>query len=478
MTAPLYAGIVRVSHMGDRKAGSDSFHADEDQIREVERYAKMLGSDVEYMPPELDVSGGLPIEERPSLKAAIEGVENGRYAGIISAYLSRLTRSRSGIEIWDRVEAVGGHVHCARENLDTSTPNGRYIRDIHLANAVREREEHVERFDTRRSLATAVGIWQTRVVPKGYVKGPDRKLIPGPDAPLVVEAFKIKAAGAGMVEIAALVGMTVAGATRMLRNRVYLGEVKSGRYSNPDAHPPLVSEELFAGAQTAAARPSRGVAFDSPALLAGLVRCSGCGHIMSRRAARSPFYGCHRYHSVTVCPAAASIAVSLLDAYVDRIARQVWNEMEANAQRSGTADAEREAAKRSADELAAYLAATSAFDDPEFQEGARIRKEAKDRDEAALEAKLATLTTFPSGVSYDDLTISERNRWMRSWMSAVVVERSGGRGVIRPVEERVRVLGPGAADMIPARVSGKPMGLCPIPLPDADSEVVIRPLAA
>jgi len=142
-----WAGIVRVSHVGTR--GGDSLHADEEQVHEIERYASAHHARVEFMPPELSVSGGKPIDERPSLRAAIEGVERGDYTGVVVAYLSRLSRSRSGLEIWERVERAGGRVHCAHENLDTSTPNGRFIRDIHLANAVREREEHARSEERR-----------------------------------------------------------------------------------------------------------------------------------------------------------------------------------------------------------------------------------------------------------------------------------------------------------------------------------------
>ncbi|HXR14453.1 MAG TPA: recombinase family protein, partial [Solirubrobacteraceae bacterium] len=134
-----WAGIVRVSSVGGRNG--DSFHSDADQVADVERYAAQHGARVVFMGPELSVSGGDPIEQRPSLRAGIEGVEAGIYDGVVVAYLSRLTRSHSGRAIWDRVEAAGGHVHAAAENLDTSTPNGAFIRDIHLANAVREREE-------------------------------------------------------------------------------------------------------------------------------------------------------------------------------------------------------------------------------------------------------------------------------------------------------------------------------------------------
>lgn len=119
--------------MGSR--GGDSFHSDAEQVREVERYAAPRGAEVVFMEPELSISGGKAIEDRPSLTAAVEGVESGLYTGIVVAYLSRLSRSRSGQAIWDRVEAAGGTIHCAKESLDTSTPNGGFIRDIHLANA-------------------------------------------------------------------------------------------------------------------------------------------------------------------------------------------------------------------------------------------------------------------------------------------------------------------------------------------------------
>src|SRR4051812_12419767 len=99
--------------MGNRKAGADDFHADREQVATVEQYAAMHGATVEFMPPELSVSGGKPIEQRPSLLAAIEGVERGDFDGIVVAYLSRLTRSRSGLQIWERVEAAGGSIHCA-----------------------------------------------------------------------------------------------------------------------------------------------------------------------------------------------------------------------------------------------------------------------------------------------------------------------------------------------------------------------------
>ncbi len=44
-----------------------------------------------FLAPELDVKGNLPIEERPSLRAGIEGVEAGVYGGLIFGNIKRAT---------------------------------------------------------------------------------------------------------------------------------------------------------------------------------------------------------------------------------------------------------------------------------------------------------------------------------------------------------------------------------------------------
>jgi site-specific DNA recombinase len=279
-----WAGLVRVSHVGGRR-GKDSFHADRDQVADLESaIARMQDAELVLLPPELDVSGGLPLEKRPSLLAAVEGVERGEYAGVVVSYLSRLGRNiREQLRAWDRVEAAGGRIVVVREGIDTSTAAGRLQRNLLLSIAEHEREAHAERFEERRRLATAAGIWQRRQTPLGYRRGPDRKLEPDEHADEVVQAFRDRAGGKPMVQIAENLGLTPSGTRQLLRNRVYLGELRVGDHVNPTAHPPLISDDDFAAAQSAqSTRPPRRADRGAPALLAGLVRCCGCGHVMSR----------------------------------------------------------------------------------------------------------------------------------------------------------------------------------------------------
>ncbi|MDQ3729557.1 MAG: hypothetical protein M3355_08205, partial [Actinomycetota bacterium] len=80
----VWAGIVRVSHMGSRVSGAANVHTDREQVSAIEA-ATPPGDRLEILPPELDISGGLPLEKRPSLRLAVDGVEAGTYAGIIVA---------------------------------------------------------------------------------------------------------------------------------------------------------------------------------------------------------------------------------------------------------------------------------------------------------------------------------------------------------------------------------------------------------
>lgn len=472
---PTWAGVVRISHMGSRRAGDENVHADRDQLHAIEQHAHAHNARLVVLPPELDVSGGLPLEQRPSLLAAIQGVERGEYDAIVVAYLSRLGRSvREQLRAWDRVEAAGGKIIVVQEGIDTSTPTGRLQRTIMLGIAEHEREQHAERFENLRGWATTAGIWQRRQTPLGYTRDPGtRKLVANTDAVRVVRAFGDRLAGVPVSMIARDLKMTPSGVRALLRNRVYLGELRVGEHVNPAAHPALVDPELFEAVQHARiTRPPKRSAH--PALLAGLARCAGCGHVMARTGTA---YACARHHSDGTCQAPAAITGRILDEHVTRIAlhqlarlrtRMAGDEGRVRQARADVAAAERE--------LAAYLDAVQAagLAPDTFAAGARKRQAAITEVRNTLAQLVTTRPAIIDGDAvalWPDLDGTERNHLLCGLLEAVVVQKVG-RGRVVPVAERVRVLRAGAGIFGAYGGGGRALPLVAV-FPDADDEGVL-----
>jgi DNA invertase Pin-like site-specific DNA recombinase len=477
-----FAGIVRVSHMGDRRAGAPNVHADREQVKEVTAEAKRLGVRVRMLPPELDVSGGLPLKKRPSLHEAVEGVEGGKYAGIIVAYLSRLGRNvREQLQVWDRVEAAGGRIVVVRERIDTSTPSGRYVRTILAANDERELEEYTERFERLREWTTAAGIWQFPQTPRGYRKDPaTRKLVPNKRAEETRQAFLRSGAGETISNLARDLGMTPSGVRALLRNRVYLGELRAGKHVNPNAHQPLVTEEEWLAAQRRRTpRPPR--AKEPVALLAGLVRCVSCGHVMSRSShgRGQRVYVCHTQHSAGRCVGPAAVTLGALDQYVEEITLTELAKLKATAARSDRdITTARRALTQAERELAAYLEGVSAagLAAGQYAQGARTRRETVDDARERLEELLTRSPALVDGnpvKAWKQMGSGQRNRLLRSLVECVIVAPAG-RGKRVPLVDRVRVIKYGTGFVQPYAGGGVALPIDGLVLPQSDDPVVLR----
>lgn len=476
-----WAIIVRVSHMGNRRTGSADFHSEREQIEAAKAAVAGAGGIPHLLPSELDVSGGLPLDRRPSLKAAVEGVEQGVYAGIVVAYQSRLTRDPEVEEqVWRRVEAAGGTILMALDPVDNTTVDGRLLRRVRSSFNAAERERHVVRFDDLRRKTTKAGIWQRRQLPTGYAKNPDtRRLTPGDRADDVRWAFRARAAGTPILRIAERLGMTTSGVRYMLRNRVYLGELKVGEYVNTQAHPPLVTPEEFDAAQLTVPRPARS---DAPevALLAGIIRCAGCGHVLSRQRTRALVYSCHVMHSGVRCPEPASIVCHAVDAHVERVALAELERLDIEASRDrGAVDTARTALDAAQRELTAFLDAVSADDvGPEaFAKAARKRRDAVDDAKAEVARQMALSPAAPgygaAVEAWHDLPAHDRNLLLRALLEGVVV-RKVGKGKRVPVTDRVRVIAHGAGVLPEMPNRGEvPFGIVPLPFPDGDAPGVL-----
>ncbi len=480
MASKHWVGYVRVSHVGGR--AGESFRSPDDQAAAIEGWAAQHDGTVTVLPAELDASGG--DRARPILNEAIAAIERGEYCGLIVAYLSRASRSVSHLlEIWDRIEAVGGQVIAVAESIDTSTPAGRLTRTMLAAIAEHELDLHKERFDELAESATARGVWQRSAVPIGYVLNPEtRGLMPGPDADLVRAAFAAVPRGDSMASIAKTLGRSNGGAYHMLSNRVYLGELRVRGYVNATAHKPLITPEAFLAAQRPRQRKAHARKPDGGALLAGLTRCASCGHAMSRattpakhgRKAAVNYY-CRGHYADGYCPKRTSIACHLLDDFVEAAALLELAGITArSAGNSGTVDDARVTVERAAVELAVYVEAVSAADigADAFAAGAKVRRAAVDDAEQKLTGLLgadSALLTADLPASWPSMTVGHRNRVLSGLLECVVVHP--GRGA---VADRAQIIVAGS-DYLPAyRGGGARLPIKQIVRLDTDDPRVLR----
>lgn len=471
----LWAGVIRVSDMNKRDAGSDRFHAKREQT-EALTGATPAGDNLEILPAELDVSGGNVLTKRPALNAAVQGVEAGRYAGIIVAYQSRLGRDvETEEQVWRRVEAAGGRIILAIDGIDATTVDGRMVRRIRSAMNHAERERHVVAFDKRRQYLTERGVWQARNVPIGYRKNPEtRKLEPDPEASAVVlAAFESRAAGSSIRDVAMSVGRAPSATASMLRSRTYLGEMRCGPYENPVSHPAIVPVDTWLRSQHVGtpSGPPRAQAGKSPSLLLGLVVCASCGGAMGP-AGKPRSYACRVVRSNGACEHPAAVSVAKLDEMVASLVRPYLFDLDAQTTGGGgrvesaradlsTAEAERDA----------FAAAVTAAGMSASALGAALRL----RQDKVVEAErdLANALTAEGAEQWNgslvDLwdagTVEQRRRVLSRVLEGVLVERAGGRGSQRPLADRARVLALGAG--VIRRGSG-------CPLPNRDAEGVLR----
>ena len=325
---------ARVSDVRGREG--PGFISEEEQFSKSRAYCVAYDHTIIDEGSDLDVSGG--VMSRPVFDVFLERVQAGDAQGIIVARLNRFARSNVGaLEAIEAIEQAGGVLISVDEHIDTSTPAGRFLRAILLAAAEWERERIGEAWRTARSSAVDRGIHVSRHVPPGYVRTPrskdpatDRRLVPDPVcAGHVREAFSMAATGESSATIAAYLTARGVGngrflshrVPRLLANRVYLGEARSGAgVVNAAAHEPLVDERTFMLAQRGRAdglrQPNAGRAI---APLAGIVRCAGCRHAMKSQkpsGTSAGVYRCPKHTRHGVCAAPSTITKTAIEKYV------------------------------------------------------------------------------------------------------------------------------------------------------------------
>ena len=359
---------VRVSRVAGRDG--DSYITEAVQEERCRALATARGLTVGEVFTDRDQSGGKM--ERPAFAQALTRIERGESGGLLVARLDRFARTLlGGLQTLEEIRQAGGVVLSAEGDFDTSTNTGELVLNMMLTLAQFELRRIRESWAIARERAVDRGAY-VGSAPAGYRKRQDGTLEPNEYAGAIGEAFQLRANGASHAEIGrhllqagvptvrsqrAAISWGHGSVQKLLANRVYLGEARSGAYIKEDAHSPLVTRAVFRAVQerkgTAKAASKNGR--EGPLLGGGLLRCASCGCRLSLDTTRprgDTVYRFYRCKSNPICPARVAISAAKIEPYLEGIVRRfLANAVYAPEERTDELDALRAELAEALEEL-------------------------------------------------------------------------------------------------------------------------------
>jgi DNA invertase Pin-like site-specific DNA recombinase len=441
-------GIVRVSQRDD-----DTGHSPEVQARAMLKQAQSDGfglvpgdiwdENVDGNGRVRPASGGASLDDRPKLKAAIEAIERGEATVIVAERFDRLFRDLDvQREVIRRVEGAGGRLVTAAGKISHATAEAELHANLNGAIAQYTKRTAMERSWAAVEIAIEEGRVPWKSSTPGYDTDEDGRLVPNEQAPIVEEAFGMRARGATIAAVreylrANGVARSYHGTTTLLKSRVVLGEIHFGAHTpNPAAHPAIVDRDMWMAVQRASV--SRGRRAKSERLLArlGVLRCGTCGARMVVGTANRSSYWIYRCPPTGDCQQRVTISAEIAEKKVIEKVRA------AIADDEGRASAEANVRDAEATLEAAEIALRNAIrslsvvaDEPETQ--SRLLELRQDRDRARehldqLGGQQAAVV-INGADDWDRLSFDARRALIRATVERATVTKEG-RGA-----KRVRV---------------------------------------
>jgi len=205
--------------------------------------------------------------ERPALKRLLLDIDDGRIDVVVVYKIDRLTRSLADfakmVEVFDR---HGVSFVSVTQQFNTTTPMGRLTLNILLSFAQFEREVTGERIRDKLAASKAKGMWMGGVPPLGYDVAQRRLVINPAEAKLVRHVFtrfaelgdysrltrELQVDGYHTKAWVTQKGRSRVGTKftkqclyKMLRNRVYLGDITHKGKAYAGQHEPIISVDLW-----------------------------------------------------------------------------------------------------------------------------------------------------------------------------------------------------------------------------------------
>lgn len=276
---------VRVSALMGR--GGDDFHSPELQVTAMRRV--IPGMREVAVVEDIDQTG------RTFTRDGIDQIRRLAEAGSIDA-LAVYNVSRLGRNVLESLQFLswladrGVTILSASENLDTSTPTGRWMLTTMLGLAEMQSDQIGDGWSQTIHHRARAGKHHGRP-PTGYVRGEDGRLVEDPIVGAAIRRMFADYAAGEQVRtvrrrLQAATGLVLAASTvkRMLTNRTYRGVVHvgargpAGAVDLPDAHVPLVDEPTWqlVQARLVADRRTPAKLLAPKYALSGIGRCGVC----------------------------------------------------------------------------------------------------------------------------------------------------------------------------------------------------------
>ena len=436
-------GIVRVSETKGREG--PSFASPPEQRGRIEDECERRGLELIEVVEELDMPGRTPLAKRPGLSHAIEAVESGEASVVVAAYFDRLMRSlRVQEELVSRVEAAGGQVLA----LDFGEVSGRTASQWLSSSMLGLVAEYHTRSTTERTheaqqMAIDRGVAPWPNVPPGYERGEDKVLVKNPvTAPVVLEAFRMRAAGATVEAVRALlrehgIERSYHGVGAMLRSRVYLGEIHFGDYTpNLAAHTAIVPRDLWQRVQRIIVPRGRKAKSDRLLARLGVLRCGTCDSRMVVGSSNNSTYWIYRCPPTGDCERRVTVSADLAErVVVDEVKRALADAEGRASVESNTREAEL-AVERAQANLDAGIRAFAGLEDESaarerLVELRAVRDQAVDRLEHLGGHR--AVVTINAADDWDRLSLDARRALIRATVAHARV--APGRGADRVAVE-------------------------------------------
>jgi len=259
--------------------------------------------------------------EREQLQRIMLDAEDKKFQVLLATKLDRISRSvYDFLNLDNKLRELGIDIVIATQNIDTTTPTGKMQRTILLAFAEFERDMIAERTREKLFLQAQKGYWGGGHTPLGY-NAVDKKLIVNREESELVNrifnyyletpstnkvATRLNKEGFRPKQRKYLSGKSSGGGKfsketikRMLKNVIYIGNIKIKDQEFKGLHEPIIEVELFNKVQKKLSESaSDKYATYQPKTqlsLLGILKCGYCGHSLtaiSAKKGKNKYYKC------------------------------------------------------------------------------------------------------------------------------------------------------------------------------------------